>query len=353
MSNVIAFKPAPRVAVQQDRFSALIHCFATQRRDQDDVFWMKENAELLNILVATKADVESDALLPFQDFYKNAAQRLEFLPQYYRFLLSMILDLEALGMPGDMGEKLVRRAYEMDLVGAELSDLQRAEAQRLMLRRGIDPVAGDGLKDRLNAFANRVSTFSLPNKKASYELTHIAFYLSEYGKINPQFTKEAVQSLHFAGLMAFIDQNADLLAEICVALVYAGEEPPQAWTNWLHMQTKNFQLTSDDAVSCSDDYHSYFVCNWHAGVAGRAAFSGTYSAGRMRFDKGRAQHAPLREMSYLMMQMEGARSGDWSAMRPHVANALSPDSLQVIDMAANSSDHFDAFFEGFARAGRA
>ena len=353
MSNVIAFKPAPRAVVQQERFNALVHCFASERRDKDDVFWMKENAELLNIMVATNATVDVGALEPFVSFYQNAEQRLEFLPQYYRFLLSMILDLEELGMPGDMGERVVRLAYDMDLVGAELSDLQRAEAQRLMKRRGLDPIKDSGLNDRLSSFANRVSTFALPNKKASYELTHIAFYLSEYGRISSQFPKEAIQSLHFAGLMSFIEQNVDLLAEICVALVYSGETPPQAWTTWLEMQTENFELTAGDAVSCSDDYHSYFVCNWHAGVVGRKTFCDPVTYGRMRFDRLKTGNTPLREMSHLMMQMDGARSGDWDVMRSQMAPALSPQALDVIDAAANSSDHFDAFFEGFARAGRA
>lgn len=351
MSNVIAFQPARPTMSKQARLGALIQCFASERRDREDVFWMKENAELLNIMLATNTQVGAEELVPFQDFYHNAERRLMFFPQYYRFLLSMVLDLEDLGMKGNMGQVLVERACEMGLVGAELSDLQRAEARRLMMRRGVDPVGDTGLDERLHAFTNRVATFALPNKKASYELTHIAFYLSEYGKINPQFTKEAIQSLHFAGLMAFIEQNADLLSEICVALHYAGEMPPQTWTHWLDMQTNTFKMTSAPDVSCSDDYHSYFVCNWYAGVSGRPAFGDAYEFGRMRFDRSKDTHAPLREMSYLLMQMDNARSSDWGVMRGHMEATLTPQSMGVIDEAANSSDHFDAFFEGFARAG--
>lgn len=353
MTNVIAFQPARQIAPQQERVAALVQCFATERRDMDDVFWMKENAELLNILDATGTQVDESVLAPLHSFYAGVEQRMQFLPQYYRFLLSLTLDLEALGMTGTVGERLVDLACDMGLVGAELSDLQRAEGRRLMLRRGKDPVGDIYLNDRLHDFANRVSTFALPNKKAAYELTHIVFYLSEYGRIDPQLSKEAIQSLHFAGLMAFIEQNADLLAEICIALMYSGEIPPNTWTDWLALQMQSFELTSGEAVSCSDDYHSYLVCNWHAGVVGGDVFRNQLSKSRTRFDRSRGPAAPLREMSHLMMQMEGSRSREWPVMRSHIADALSPNALDVIDTAADSTEHFDAFFAGFARAGRA
>ena len=49
MSNVIPFK-APSGGSQSIRLGAMIKCFSTQRRFGDDVFWLKENAELLNII---------------------------------------------------------------------------------------------------------------------------------------------------------------------------------------------------------------------------------------------------------------------------------------------------------------
>ena len=66
-----------------------------------------------------------------------------FFPQYYRFLLGLCLDLEDLGIGGQKGSKLVQWVADQGLARAELSDLQRAEARRLCLRRGIDPVAED------------------------------------------------------------------------------------------------------------------------------------------------------------------------------------------------------------------
>ena len=53
-------------------------------------------------------------LTAYEPFYAAARDRLRFFPQYYRFLLSMVLDLEDLGIPGDEGQAMV------DLAAAEL-----------------------------------------------------------------------------------------------------------------------------------------------------------------------------------------------------------------------------------------
>ena len=42
---------------------------------------------------------------------------------------------------------------------------------------------------------------------------------------------------------------------------------------------------------------------------------------------------------------------DWSATRAQVGARLSPGTLDIVDTLAGQSTHFDAFFEGFARAG--
>ena len=57
MSNVIPFS-VPRAKSQSGQIEALIRCFATQRRFGDDVFWLKENAELLNILYSSGLSVD-------------------------------------------------------------------------------------------------------------------------------------------------------------------------------------------------------------------------------------------------------------------------------------------------------
>lgn len=356
MSNVIHLNVPFQIRSAAARRGALIAGFAEARRSGDDVFWLKENAELLNILECTgarlDAGLEAAALAPHEEFYAQAEKRLGFFPQYYRFLLSICLDLEDLGLPGNKAEALVGWVARQGLAEAELSDLQRAEARRLMQRRGVDPLCGDdGLDARLHAFIERCATFAMPNKKAAYELTHIIFYLSEYGRRDPQLSDKALTSLEYAGLLAYLDQNADLLAEICVALRYAGARPSPIWEGWLERETHRFTLRSGAQASILDDYHEYFVCNWLMAASGRDAFVKTAGPGAMSFHRTAPDFAPLRVMSECLFRLAGARSGDWQAMRGHVEAQLSDIGHDILTEAERSTDKFEDFFAGFARAG--
>lgn len=353
MSNIVTLNVPSRRRGLGQRMSGMIESFAHARRTGDDVFWLKENAELLNILECTGTPLDDGALDPHWGYLQQVARRLEFFPQYYRFLLSICLDLEDLGMASaGMGEELVVWADRAGLPLAELSDLQRAEARRLMLRRGVDPMAHDaGLDDRLRAFIGRTQTFAMPNKKAAYELTHIVFYLSEYGRHDPGLGAAAITSLEYAGLLAFLDQNADLLAEICVALRYAGRTPSAIWENWLERETALFSISEDESASVNDDYHEFFVSNWALAVAGRPAFGKAMGPGRVRFARARGVASPLRDMSECMFRLDLARQADWQVMRPHVQGALSAEGHEILSEAEASSDKFDSFFAGFARTG--
>lgn len=350
MSTVIAFNPPHAIAPRTTRCGALTRLFADHRRGGDDVFWLKENAELMNIFECTGQVVPEADLAVHGMFYENAYEKLRFFPQYYRFLLSLVLDLEALGMPGETGQTMADFAMKAGLYGAELSDLQRAEARRLLARRGHAVNDDPGLDDRLRAFAGRTETFALPNKKAAYELTHIVFYLSEYGRRDPGLHDAVARSLHFAGLTAFIEQNADLLAEICIALTWAGEAVPVLWSDWLADQTAGFAVITGEDVGHGDDYHEYLVCNWHEAVAGRPVFRRPIGLGLARFERA-PRPAPLTEISRAMLTLRDDRRGDWPGLRAQMGGSLSPETCDVIEAAAQSSRHFDAFFEGFARAG--
>jgi hypothetical protein len=350
MSNVIQLTVPTRIKPTEARISALLASFAKSRRISDDVFWLKENAELLNVLECTGQPVSEDALAVYSEFYENAAKRLQFFPQYYRFLLSLVLDLEDQGMPGNQSEQMVEFAVSQGLVGAELSDLQRAESRRLMARRGVTPRFEPGLDDRLRDFTSRHQTFALPNKKAAYELTHISFYLSEYGRRDPKLSVDSIQSLHFAGLTAFLDQNADLLAEICIALRYAGEEPPRVWLDWLGAQTAGFEVEEGEYVPVQDDYHAFLVCNWHQAVEGAPVFRHALDGGRISIVR-RSGGTALREISQVMLGLDEARSGNWGIMRNRMAPYLSEDAQDILETASRSTPRFEAYFEGFARAG--
>ena len=351
MSNVVSLN-APRRTSAENRNAALIDCFAQCRRSHDDVFWLKENAELLGILETTGAGLSDGALIGFEGFYAQIEKRLRFFPQYYRFLLSICLDLEDLGMAGGKGEALCRWAATEGLPEAELSDLQRAEACRLMGRRDVEALPSDpGLTERLHRFIDRSSTFVVPNKKAAYELTHIVFYLSEYGRKDPRLSPAAITSLEFAGLLAFLDQNNDLLAEICVALRFGGVIPSEIWERSVLDARASFRLTARPGADLRDGYHEYFVTSWAASIMGQGGFRAEVPDGCVTFTRTQPPRGALRSLSECMFELDEARLGDWSRMRPHVQAYLGEDGTDIVTHAEQSSDKFDAFFEGFARAG--
>ena len=350
MSNVIQLNlPVSRQPLEQ-RVAGLLHCFAAERRFGEDVFWLKENAELLSILECTGLNIGEDALAPLQGFYDQVLDRMAFFPQYYRFLLSITLDLEDLGLPGHNGAALVDWAADAGLVEAELSDLQRAEARRLMQRRGRDPLPSDqGLNDRLRRFINCPETFALPNKKAAYELTHIVFYLSEYGRRDPGLDEQALRSLSFAGTLAYLDLNADLLAEICIAMRYAGQQPPVLWEDWIAYEARSFQMTEGPHTHVQDNYHDYFVCNWLTAIQGVSSFEQAPGFCRAAFTRD-AHPGPLRALSETLFQLGPMRQAEWAVMRNQMFEVLTPDAQSILQGAEANCEDFNTFFAEFARA---
>lgn len=360
MSNVVYLNvPGPKER-RAARTGALIQSFAAHRRGPEDVFWLKENAELLNILECTGQSVPETLLAPYAGFYDNARARLAFFPQYYRFILSVALDLEALGMPGDSAEAMCAWAHRMDLAGGETSDIQRLEAFRLMQRRGFDPVADQGAAEqRLRDFIARPERFALPNKKAAFELTHIVFYLSEYGRKDPGLGPEALRSLENAGILAFLDGNLDLLAEICVALRYAGHNPSVIWETWVAQKMKEFDIgevtQGGPKGAVADSYHEYLTGSWLAGAKGAPLFAEvpvdkTGGGRRLAIRRAGGAGGALREISVQLFRMGDSRSDNWSPMRARIDAALTETARQRLEQAEASTHQFEAFFEDFARA---
>jgi Domain of unknown function (DUF6902) len=340
MSNIIALNVPPRRQRLSERTDAMISCFARHRRIQEDVFWLKENAELLNILECTGTSVKEAALEPHAQFYDQLAGRLHFFPQYYRFLLSIGLDLEDLGHPGTRLEALCQWVADEGLPEAELSDLQRAEARRLLARRGVTTQAADaGLDDRLRAFIGRPATFALPNKKAAYELTHIVYYLSEYGRRDPQLDGAALLSLEYAGILAHLDQNIDLLAEICVALRQAGQTPDPIW-----------ETAVRQTLPLSDGYHQYLVSTWAMASMGHDDSGCAVPDDRCVFSPPVHNAGALRPMSSALLGLAETRSGNWAMMQDNIFDLLDVDAAATLHDTLASTAHFASFFEGFARA---
>jgi Domain of unknown function (DUF6902) len=350
MSNIVKFAPMPQVD-GLDRQRQLIAAVAGQRHDQEDVFWLKENAELLGVLASSKTQLPENALTPLQGFYDQIETRLRFFPQYYRFFLSICLDLEDLGMAGNQGAALSRWVADQGLPEAELSDLQRAEARRLLRRRRVSrAVAAGGLGARLRQFISRSATFALPNKKAAYELTHIVYYLSDYGRIAPELPDNTLTSLYYTGLLAYLDQDHDLLAEVCAALSCVAARVPPLWPSAVTKAHQQITLCADAQAPLADGFHLHLVCHWALDLAGKSPMPAAVPQGPLRFMRPAPAQGALAGLSQSLLDLGVARSGDWGRMRGHVLACLGPEAHDILLEAEHSTPHFEGFFEIFARA---
>ena len=347
VSNIVSIG-LPRRPNKAQRQAGLLQSFAVHRRSRDDVYWLKENAEALNVMATSGARMPDHALAVYQPFYDTIEDRIRFFPQYYRFLLSICLDLEDLGIHGRKGAALCQWVRASDLAASELSDLQRAEAERLLTRR-LDLPSNTALRERLLAFASHSQTFALPNKKAAYELTHILFYLSDYGQKPVDVSDDIVTSLEFAGLLAYLDQDVDLLAEVCTALRFASQRPSQIWEDMLAAENAGFSIHSAPDGAQSDAYHEYLVTSWWAEIAGVEGFCALPVSGGMEITRQHQTMGPLRVISEMLYHLGSARSADWHHMRSFLDNNLEAHQSRILNGAAQSTDRFDQFFAQFSR----
>lgn len=350
MSNIVTFQPLMQQN-QDTRLSALITAVVDGRHGANDVYWLKEVAELLGVLASSGVTLPSGALDPLQEFYDRIEDRLHFFPQYYRFLLSICLDLEDLGIKGRRGQALCDWVAQHKFAEAEMSDLQRAEARRLLCRRGVGAPVDEGqLGVRLHRFMSRPATFALPNKKAAYELTHVVFYLSDYGRHKALLSDDALLGLHYAGILAHLDQDMDLLAEVCAALTLAKAPVPSAWTGAITESFRQIDLFADQAAPLSDGYHLFLVTRWALGLMGAQNELAQIPAGHLRFSLPDLAVRPLHGMSESLHDMGAARHSDWQRMRGHVLAYLAPEAQAILAEAESATSYFETFFECFSRA---
>ena len=356
MSNVVALRGQRQgLSAPLPSVPALVDIFATLRRDRRDAYWLKENAELLQVLAATGARVD---LAPYAAYVPSLLDELCFFPQYYRLLLSIALDLRALGMPGVPVEAMVDQIVAQGLAEFELSDSHRAEA-RLLLQRAsngrtpqVDGTTDDAaLSHRLARFGRQSALFCLPNRRAAYDLTHLVFHASDYGRRPIARCAERRQSLIHAGLVAWLEDNLDLLSEVAIALHLSGEAVPPLWKEAIIAGVGRFRFAAGpDEGPFDDDYHAYLVQNWALACFGRTAFAGTIAQGARLIRAPAPDGAALRDLSLLLLDMGPRRVPDWSAMRWRVWPRLS-EAARARIAAVENMPEFAGFFKGFSRCG--
>ena len=347
MTNILAMRrPLAAHSGGLPAVPALAQMFATGRRGRHDAFWLKENAEFLQVLLATGTRAD---LAPYAAFVPGLMADLRFFPQYYRLFLSLALDLRALGMQGVPVEAMADHVIREGLAELEVSDMARAEAALLLARAG-HRVQDGGVHARLARFSADPARFALPNQRAAYDLTHLVFHAADYGR-RPLATDAARgRSLIHAGIIAFLDDNMDLLAEITIALRLSGEPVPALWDRAVGTALAGFEIRAGGSDAAPQDaYHAYLVQNWAVAMAGGQAFAGQIAQGANVIDTAGAQTGTLRAVQMALLEMGDARRRDWTQMRWRIGAALAPAQRARIEQTEDMPE-FTGFFAAFARA---
>ncbi|MDR7125361.1 hypothetical protein [Pseudotabrizicola sp. 4114] len=348
MTNVVSLRRQGALA-GDPAIPALIDLFATRRRGSHDAFWLKENAELLQILAALGAGSQAD-LDPLRLRAGALMHELRFFPQYYRMYLSLAVDLRDLGLTETPVEEMVAFVQAQDLPAIELSDTHRGEALLLLRRAGVAAV-DPALEARLARFAANSAAFCLPNRRAAYDLTHIVFHAADYGrKTIPRDPARRLSLIH-AGIVAWLEGNLDLLAEVTLALRLSGEAVPASWAAEVAQGAGAVTFEPGSAAGpFDDDYHQYLVLNWALGLSGGCAFRGGVPGTARLIRQPRRNGAALHELSLALLEMGEARQPDWARMRWRLLPKLSEPARQRL-ACVESLPEFDGFFAGFSRAG--
>ncbi|SDW58900.1 hypothetical protein SAMN05444006_10532 [Allgaiera indica] len=334
----------------------LAEAFLHHRRGRHDVMFLKENAELLNIAECTGLGRTPALGKHYRAFHAEAPGFFAVFPQYYRFILSIVTDAEALGLPPGTGGRIAAEVAARGLAEAELSDLHRMEARRLCARHGVTVLKDDTtLEERVLRFVTRHQAFAVPNRKAAYDLTHFVFYFSEYGRRSPDLPGSVGKSLLNTGLIALLEEDIDLLSEVCIALRYMGRTPPPAWEAFIASELADFSVISEepeDSGALSDDYHPFLVANWHQAVAGQPAFARAARPGRLVFRRRPAPRNTLVELSEILLALAQAGRLSVGALMEASAGLMSRRGRNVLASAASSTPQFDEFLAGFCYRGR-
>ena len=132
---------------------------------------------------------------------------------------------------------------------------------------------------------------------------------------------------------------------------FAGAIPSTLWEGFVVDQHRAIRVKSDPHVPVDDAYHVFLVTGWSLHAAGQDGFDAPAAPGALRFaPSATSPQGALRTMSERMYDLGDQRCADWEKMRAHVMPYLGNMGQQVVTQAEQSSDFFEGFFAGFARA---
>lgn len=259
-----------------------VEAFAVKRNPVFSFPYLKENGELLSICVDSGFLIEPRAVELYVDFYKNAFKLTELYPQYYRFTLAMATDLEKVGMTGHESRKISRYVKENKLWQFDTSDTRKLETLSILQSKA--PLIGEsaktyeGLIKRFDSFICNPDWYKKFNKPLFYDLTHIVFFLTDNGNKPLPLKNNVHVCLMYMGFLCLLDNDADLLSEVCICLRYINKKIPEYWDKFIQKNLEGIKVTYYESVSSAmnpavDEYHIYLVLNWYQALQNRTAFN--------------------------------------------------------------------------------
>lgn len=262
-----------------------VFAFAVKRNPKLSFPYLKENGELLRIAVDSGFLLDPRAVALYDDFYTSALKLTKHYPQYFRFIFGIVIDLEKGGMQGNESEKIAQYILDEELVFFDMCSTRKLET--LTMLREVAPLGKSLLGVRNRIIENVDRLFSNPdlyskfNKPLFYEITHIIFFLTDYGKTSMPLNNDVAECLTNMGLLCLLDNDADLLAEVCICMTYIGLETPKYWDEFLQKSLQQIKISYHETVSSAlnaavDEYHVYFVLNWYFAVKNRPSFQTSF-----------------------------------------------------------------------------
>jgi len=329
-----------------------VKAFAVARHGGISFSFLKENGELLAIANSCGLSMSSEALGLYAELYDKIDKLCHLYPPFHRFFMAIALDLEDLGMPGQKGTELLDYVVKHKFYAADTSDTRRMEIINLLSRRGRVPNfemdSQKALLKRVIGFLEKPNGFIKFNRPLFYEFTHLIFYITDYGQDNPPCSNKIFQSLNHIGMLAYLDNDIDLLAEVCLCYIFLKRPAPEIWIKVCASGLRDIHVTfksRNDLKNTppTDDYHIYFVNNWLMSLSGKEAFQEDYKNGVPIFTHQKAKKSTLSKIFQVLhpMMLENTK------MSSNVLRAL--DFLSVEDTihlksALSISPNGDEFF---------
>lgn len=336
-----------------------VEAFAVTRNPSLSFPFLKENGELLSIAVSAGFLIEPRALNLYKGFYDKAYMLTAYYPQYYRFTLAMALDLEACGMEGSQGQKIADYVLENNLVTFDTSDVRRLETLSLLVktheRCETQNELYEGILKRVDNFFKTPEWFMKFNKPLFYDLTHIIYFITDYGKTALPTRSDPLPCLHNVGLLALLDNDADLLSEVCLCLRYLGQAVPPYWDDYLTGALQEIGVTFDGNIASAlnptvDEYHLYLVSNAYMAVRENIAFKDRFKSRAPSFKLKDSPPSILEKLSdYAYSAHNASRSlnpnlhlfaatlNDDESLHWKASLASHPQSLEVLEKFSNLS----------------